>query len=67
LIYWLDRSAFRRVVVEACDLMGRLAGFRLEARHADWSGAPFTAESTRRIAVYQVTSPSQLPASFAGG
>jgi hypothetical protein len=36
------------------DLMGQLAGFRRESRHADWSGAPFTAESTGHIAVYRL-------------
>lgn len=36
------------------DLMGRLAGFRLESRHADWAGSPFTAESPSHVSVYRL-------------
>ena len=34
--------------------MGQLAGFELESRHADWSGAPFTAESPSHVSVYRL-------------
>lgn len=36
------------------DLMAQLAGFRLEARYADWHGNPFTAESRSHISVYRL-------------
>jgi SAM-dependent methyltransferase len=36
------------------DLMGQLAGFRLETRHADWTGTEFTAESPSHISVYRI-------------
>jgi SAM-dependent methyltransferase len=35
------------------DLMARIAGLRLEHRWADWQRAPFGAESTKHISVYQ--------------
>ncbi|GIG90508.1 class I SAM-dependent methyltransferase [Plantactinospora endophytica] len=35
------------------DLMARLAGLRLTARYADWTGTPFTAESTEHVSVYR--------------
>ena len=40
------------------DLMGQLAGFELESRHADWSGAEFTAESPSHVSVYRHRSPT---------
>lgn len=36
------------------DLMGRLAGFELESRHADWVGAPFTSQSGSHVSVYRL-------------
>jgi SAM-dependent methyltransferase len=36
------------------DLMGQLAGFELESRHADWTGAEFTAESRSHVSVYRL-------------
>ncbi|MEV0584326.1 class I SAM-dependent methyltransferase [Nonomuraea sp. NPDC050310] len=36
------------------DLMGQLAGFELESRHADWSGAEFTADSRSHVSVYRL-------------
>jgi hypothetical protein len=36
------------------DLMAQLAGFELEARHADWHGAEFTAESRSHVSVYRL-------------
>ena len=35
------------------DLMARLAGMRLRERWSDWTGAPFTAASTRHISLYE--------------
>ena len=35
------------------DLMARVAGLRLEHRWADWRRAPFGADSTKHISVYQ--------------
>ncbi len=35
------------------DLMARIAGLRLSARWADWSGTPFDAQSARHISVYE--------------
>jgi hypothetical protein len=34
--------------------MGRLAGFELESRHADWTGAELTAESASHVSVYRL-------------
>ncbi len=36
------------------DLMGRLAGLRLEHRWGDWQGTAFTDDSTRHISVYRL-------------
>ena len=47
------RSPHRYVWPAELDLMGRLAGFVLETRDADWSGAPFTAESPSHVSVYR--------------
>jgi hypothetical protein len=33
------------------DLMAQSAGFELEARHADWDGTEFTAESRSLVSV----------------
>lgn len=35
------------------DLMARIAGLRLSARCADWTGAPFDAHCVRHISVYE--------------
>jgi SAM-dependent methyltransferase len=35
------------------DLMARIAGLELERRVADWSGAPFTQDSTQHISVWR--------------
>jgi SAM-dependent methyltransferase len=37
------------------DLMARLAGMELRERWADWNRAPFTAESTKHVSVWQKT------------
>ena len=50
----LTRSPHRYVWPAELDLMARLAGFALESRHADWSRAPFTAESPSHVSVYRL-------------
>jgi SAM-dependent methyltransferase len=50
----LSRSPHRYIWPAELDLMGRLAGFELESRHADWSGAEFTADSGSHVSVYRV-------------
>jgi len=51
---WRRSSApFRYVWPSELDLMGRLAGLRLEHRWAGWDRSPFTAASTSQVAVYQ--------------
>lgn len=52
----VDRSPHRYIWPSELDLMARIAGFELESRHADWSGAPFTAESTSHVSVYRLPS-----------
>ena len=34
--------------------MGRIAGFALESRHADWSGTPFSAAARSHVSVYRL-------------
>ena len=50
----LDRSPHRYIWPAELDLMAQLAGFRLEARHADWTGAEFTAGSPSHVSVYRL-------------
>jgi len=50
----LFRSPHRYVWPAELDLMGRLAGFDLECRHADWVGAEFTAESRSHVSIYRL-------------
>ncbi|MFD5497078.1 class I SAM-dependent DNA methyltransferase [Streptomyces sp. NPDC001812] len=50
----LFRSPHRYVWPAELDLMAQLAGFGLEARHADWAGAPFTAASRSHVSVYRI-------------
>jgi len=50
----LFRSPHRWVWPAELDLMAQLAGFELETRHADWTDAPFTAESRSHISVYRL-------------
>ena len=47
-------SPHRYVWPPELDLMAQLAGFTLESRHADWSGAEFTAESPSHVSVYRL-------------
>jgi SAM-dependent methyltransferase len=50
----LFRSPHRYIWPAELDLMAELAGFELEARHADWAGAEFTAESRSHVSVYRL-------------
>ncbi|MEU0806907.1 class I SAM-dependent methyltransferase [Streptomyces sp. NPDC005970] len=50
----LSRSPHRYIWPAELDLMAQLAGFELEARHADWDGAEFTAESRSHVSVYRI-------------
>ena len=50
----LYRSPHRYIWPAELDLMGRLAGFELESRHADWVGTEFTAESGSHVSVYRL-------------
>lgn len=50
----LDRSPHRYIWPAELDLMAQLAGFDLETRHADWTGAEFTAESRSHVSVYRI-------------
>lgn len=52
----LFRSPHRYVWPTELDLMGQLAGFRFESRHADWIGGEFTADSRSHISVYRLES-----------
>jgi SAM-dependent methyltransferase len=52
----LFRSPHRYVWPAELDLMAQLTDFTLESRHADWLGAPFTAESRSHISVYRLKS-----------
>lgn len=47
-------SAHRYIWPAELDLMGRLAGFELEARYADWDRSEFTAESRSHVSVYRL-------------
>jgi SAM-dependent methyltransferase len=54
----LFRSPHRYIWPAELDLMAELAGFELEARHADWAGAKFTAESRSHVSVYRLPAAS---------
>jgi SAM-dependent methyltransferase len=49
----LFRSPHRYIWPAELDLMAQLAGFELETRHADWTGAAFTGESESHVSVYR--------------
>lgn len=50
----LFRSPHRYIWPSELDLMAQLAGFELETRHADWTGAEFTAESKSHVSIYRI-------------
>ena len=54
----LYRSPHRYIWPAELDLMARLAGLELEARHADWAGAEFTADSRSHVSVYRLPAPA---------
>jgi SAM-dependent methyltransferase len=51
----LFRSPHRYVWPSELDLMGQLAGFELESRHADWLGTPFTSAARSHVSVYRLS------------
>ncbi|KDQ71144.1 class I SAM-dependent methyltransferase [Streptomyces sp. NTK 937] len=53
----LFRSPHRYIWPAELDLMAELAGMTLEFRHADWTGAEFTAESRSHVSVYRTVGP----------
>jgi len=53
----LYRTPHRYIWPAELDLMGQLAGFELEARYADWTGAEFTADSRSHVSVYRLPLP----------
>lgn len=56
------RSPHRYIWPAELDLMGQLAGFTLESRHADWHGTAFTADSPGHVSVYR-TATEPVPSS----
>jgi SAM-dependent methyltransferase len=50
------RSPHRYIWPAELDLMGQLAGFDLETRHADWEGTEFTANSQSHVSIYRLAS-----------
>jgi SAM-dependent methyltransferase len=50
----LFRTPHRYIWPAELDLMAQLAGLELETRHADWTGAEFTAESRSHVSVYRL-------------
>jgi len=53
---WVTRQSipFRYAWPAELDLMARMAGMHLEARHADWAGGPFTATSPSHVSVWRL-------------
>ena len=47
-------SPHRYIWPAELDLMGRLAGFELEARYADWDRSAFAADSSSHMSVYRL-------------
>ncbi|MGW3953517.1 class I SAM-dependent DNA methyltransferase [Streptomyces sp. NPDC004752] len=50
----LYRGPHRYIWPAELDLMAQLAGFEPESRHADWTGAEFTADSRSHVSVYRL-------------
>jgi hypothetical protein len=50
----LFRTPHRYIWPAELDLMAQLAGFSLESRNADWTGAPFTEDSPSHVSVYRL-------------
>ena len=51
----IGRTPHRYVWPSELDLMGRLAGFQLESRWADWDRSSFTEASRSHVSVYRLT------------
>jgi hypothetical protein len=58
----LFRSPHRYIWPSELDLMAQLAGFELEARHADCAGAEFTADSRSHVSVLALSPAGRLRA-----
>jgi SAM-dependent methyltransferase len=54
----VGRSPHRYIWPAELDLMGKLAGFELESRHADWAGTELTADSSSNVSVYRLAGQS---------
>ena len=52
----VSRSPHRYIWPAELDLMGQLARFELESRHADWAGTEFSAESRSHVSIYRLIS-----------
>ena len=52
----VSRSPHRYIWPAELDLMGQLAGFELESRHADWAGTEFSGESSSHVSIYRLMS-----------
>jgi SAM-dependent methyltransferase len=50
----VSRTPQRYIWPAELDLMGQLAGFALESRHADWAESEFTGESESHVSVYRL-------------
>jgi hypothetical protein len=48
-------APFRYVWPSELDLMARLAGMTLRERWSDWTGTPFTSDSTAHVSVWEKT------------
>lgn len=46
-------TPFRYVWPSELDLMARLAGLTLRSRWADWTGSPFTGESSSHVSIWE--------------
>jgi SAM-dependent methyltransferase len=57
----VDRSPHRYIWPAELDLMGLLAGFKLESRHADWTGTELTADSGSHVSVYRLANATPGP------
>jgi len=57
----LFRTPHRYIWPAELDLMGELAGFSLESRHADWAGGDFTADSPSHVSVYRLNNGEARP------
>jgi SAM-dependent methyltransferase len=48
-----DSAPFRYIWPSELDLMGQVAGFRVESRWGGWKREPFTADSVNQVVVFQ--------------